>query len=166
MPWYVAHTHAGAESRAVWHLERQGFTTFLPQYLKRRRHARRTDWVRAPLFPRYLFISLDVARERWQAIQSTIGVRYLICADGKPLELHRRVVEELREREDEHGLIAMSQQCPFQHGDRVQVTEGALIDQIGIFQCSSDKERAVVLLKLLGRDLRVEVAQAAIGKAA
>lgn len=166
MVWYAAHTHPGAESRAVWHLERQGFRAYLPQYLKRRRHARRTDWVHAPLFPRYLFVSLDVARERWQAIRSTIGVRHLICGDGKPLALPGRVVDELREREDEQGLIVMSRHCPFQNGDKVQVTDGALIDQIGIFQCSSDNERAIVLLELLGRNLKVEVSQAALGKAA
>ena len=71
MAWYAVHTHAGAESRAVWHLERQGFAAYLPQYSKRRRHARRTEWVRAPLFPRYLFVWVDIAKQRWQAIQST-----------------------------------------------------------------------------------------------
>ena len=35
-------------------------TTYLPRYLKRRRHARRVDIVAAPLFPRYLFVAIDM----------------------------------------------------------------------------------------------------------
>ena len=54
--WYVAQTQANAENKAVAHLARQGFATYLPRYLKRRSHARRVDVVAAPLFPRYLFV--------------------------------------------------------------------------------------------------------------
>ena len=52
--WLVAQTHPRAEERAVQHLQRQGFKTYLPQHLKRRRHARRVETVRSPLFPSYL----------------------------------------------------------------------------------------------------------------
>ncbi len=166
MAWYAAHTHASAESTAIWHLERQGFAAYLPQYLKRRRHARKTDWVRTPLFPRYLFVWIDIAMQRWQAIQSTVGVRYLICSDGAPLQVPEGIVEELRQREDQKGLIDLSRQSPFRQGERVQITEGALIDQIGIFECGSDDERAVILLKLMGRELRVRMPQGALCRAA
>jgi len=162
--WYAAHTHVGAEAQALRHLERQGFSTYLPRYRKRRRHARRTDWVQAPLFPRYLFVWMDVARERWQAIQSTIGIHYLICSDGKPLPVADQILEELKLREDEGGLINMAAQNPFRRGEKVRVLEGVLLDKIGLFQCSSDKERAIVLLRLLGRDLRVTLPQAALCK--
>jgi transcriptional antiterminator RfaH len=39
--WYVVQTHVHAETKAVLHLDRQGYATYLPRYLKRRRHARR-----------------------------------------------------------------------------------------------------------------------------
>ncbi len=166
MAWYVAYTHAGAESSAVWHLERQGFSVYLPQYLKRRRHARKTDWVRTPLFPRYLFVWVDIAKQRWQAIKSTVGIRHLICNDSAPLKVPEGIVEELREREDPAGLIGLARQSPFSRGDRVQITDGALIDQIGIFECTSDQERAVILLSILGRELRVGLPQGALCRAA
>lgn len=162
MAWYAAHTHSGAEARALWHIERQGFSAYLPRYMKQRRHARKTDWIQAPLFPRYLFVWFEVAKQRWQAIQSTIGVRYLICGEQAPLMVPQRLIEELRSREDERGLIDMARQAPFRRGDRVQLTAGALIDQIGVFECCSDDERAVVLLHLLGRDLRVRVAPSSL----
>ena len=58
--WYVAQTHAQAEAKALLNLARQGFQSYLPQYVKRRRHARRVEWVKAPLFPRYLFVRFDL----------------------------------------------------------------------------------------------------------
>ena len=56
---------------------RQGFTTYLPRYLKRRQHARRIDIVPAPLFPRYFFVAIDITVQRWRSVYSTIGVTQL-----------------------------------------------------------------------------------------
>ena len=83
--WYVAETHPQSEAKALAHLARQGYAAYLPRYLKSRRHARRTDTVKAPLFPGYLFVFMDVAKTRWRAIRSTIGIRHLICEGEKPL---------------------------------------------------------------------------------
>ena len=65
--WYVVQSQPNAERKAVMHLERQGFTTYLPRYLKRRRHARRVEIVGAPLFPRYLFVGIDLTMQRWRS---------------------------------------------------------------------------------------------------
>ena len=77
--WFVVQTQPNAENKAVAHLARQGFVTYLPRYLKRRRHARRVDIVAAPLFPRYLFVVIDMTAQRWRSIYSTVGVSRLIC---------------------------------------------------------------------------------------
>ncbi len=156
MTWYLAYTHPRAETKASWHLENQDFITYVPSYMKQRRHARRTDWIKAPLFPRYLFIWMDIARIPWRVIHSTIGIHHLICNCEIPVEVPERIVRELREREDERGVIKPTQPT-YERGDKVQVTAGALIDQIGIFDCSSDDERAVILLNFLQRDVRVRV---------
>ena len=58
--WYVAQTHPRAEMKASQHLGRQGFEVYLPRYLKKRRHARRTDTIAAPLYPGYLFVAIDL----------------------------------------------------------------------------------------------------------
>ena len=66
--WCATRTHARAEDKAAFHLRRQGYTVFLPKYLKRRKHARRIDWVSAPLFPQYLFVAIDPEAGRWWSI--------------------------------------------------------------------------------------------------
>ena len=57
--WYVVRTQPHSENKASAHLGRQGFETYLPRYLKRRRHARRVETVQAALFPCYLFVAID-----------------------------------------------------------------------------------------------------------
>ena len=160
--WYVAHTHSQSELRALSHLKRQGFLAYVPQYLKRRRHARRVDSVRRPLFPGYLFISMDVERIRWRAIRSTIGVRSLICDGEIPAAVPEGVVEDIRAREDEGGMVPVPEPAPFESGETVRVCHGAIRDQVGLFECVSDEERVFVLLSLMGRQLRIRVPLTAV----
>ncbi len=62
--WYEVQTLPCREARAQLQLEGQGFSTFLPRYAKTVRHARKLSTVSAPLFPRYLFVALDLGRDR------------------------------------------------------------------------------------------------------
>ena len=43
--------------------------------------------VASPLFPRYMFVAIDVAVQRWRSIQSTIGVARLVCNGDHPAEV-------------------------------------------------------------------------------
>lgn len=160
--WYVVHTHSQSEFQAYSHLKRQGFLAYLPQYLKRRRHARRVDSVRRPLFPGYLFIMMDVERIRWRAIRSTVGIRSLICNGELPAAVPEGVIEEIKAREDEGGLVPVAVPAPFNRGETVRVSHGAIHNQVGLFDCASDEERVFVLLSLMGRQLRVRVPATAI----
>lgn len=155
--WYVAQTHVRAELQALTHLTRQGFATYMPQYLKRRRHARRSETVRRPLFPGYLFVLMDIESIRWRAIRSTVGVRNLICNGEKPLAVPPGVIEDIRAREDESGVVTVNEPPPFEKGETVRISHGAIRDQVGLFECVTDRERVFVLLNLLGRQIRVPV---------
>ncbi len=155
--WYVAQTHVRAELRALTHLTRQGFATYMPQYLKRRRHARRSETVRRPLFPGYLFVLMDIESIRWRAIRSTVGISNLICNGERPLAVPQGVVEEIRAREDESGVVTVNEPPPFEKGETVRISHGAIRDQVGLFECVTDRERVFVLLNLLGRQIRVPV---------
>jgi transcriptional antiterminator RfaH len=153
--WYAVHTQAHAERRAIEHLSRQGFRTYLPRYLRRRRHARRVETVAAPLFPRYLFVTVDLATQRWRSIQSTVGVSRLVCNGDDPSPVPDSVVTALRAREDDRGFIQFDERRRFAQGDRIQVLDGAFCDCFGLFERMTDDERVAVLLDLLGRKVRV-----------
>jgi len=153
--WYVVQTQPHGEAKAVWHLARQGFETYLPRYEKRRRHARRVETVAAPLFPRYLFVAIDLASQRWRSIQSTIGVSRLVCNGEDPAALADGIIDGLRRREDGRGFVQLERRPRFAIGEQVKIVDGIFASCLGLFDGISDGERVAVLLDLLGRKIRV-----------
>jgi transcriptional antiterminator RfaH len=163
--WYVVQTQPNAESKAVAHLERQSFAAYLPRYLKRRRHARRVDIVAAPLFPRYLFVEVDLAIQRWRSIYSTVGVSHLVCTGDVPALVPGHVVALLKEREDAAGLIQLDCQSLFRRGEKIRVRDGVFSDCLGLYDGMPDRDRIAVLLDLLGRKVRVLLSAEAVAAA-
>ncbi len=153
--WYVAQTQANAEERARVNLERQGFRAYLPRYRRERRHARRREVVRAPLFPGYIFVELDLMSAPWRSINGTLGVIRLICHGERPAALPEGVVEALTARENEEGLVVL-QPRRFRKGEALRIVSGALADCFGFFEKMADRDRVILLLDLLGRKVRVQ----------
>jgi len=153
--WFVAHTHPHAEGKATAHLNRQGFEIYFPRYLKRRRHARRIETVAAPLFPRYLFVAIDLDVQRWRSIDSTIGVTRLVCNGDDPTPVPDGVVEGLKNREDANGFIKLDRRPRFRVGDKIRIVDGAFSSCLGLFDGLAERERIAILLDLLGRKVRV-----------
>ncbi len=155
--WYVVQTQVNAEHKAAFNLDQQGFTTYLPRYLKRRSHARKVDMVPRPLFPRYLFVAIDLAAQRWRAIHSTLGVSHLVCCNDRPASVADDVVDALKARENESGFIRLESRTRFSPGDRVRIVDGALVDSLALVEGVSGHDRVALLLDLLGRQVRVLV---------
>lgn len=153
--WYVAHTHVRAEAKAHMNLERQGFSAYLPRFIKTRRHARRIERFVAPLFPRYVFVEADLMRDQWRCLYSTIGVRHVVSRGGEPAPVPDEAIAEIRNREDKDGYVALGSGVPFRRGDSVRIVDGAFVDMVGLFDSVSEQERVFVLLSLLGRQVRV-----------
>lgn len=153
--WFVAHTQPHAEARAVLNLERQGFATYLPRYQKLRRHARRADIAAVPVFPRYVFVSIDLARQRWLSIRSTSGVSRLVCQGDAPVPVPTGIVEGLIGRHDAAGFVRLLAPRGVRPGDRVRVLGGAFEEALGLFEGMSDDQRVTILLDMLGRKVRV-----------
>jgi len=152
--WFVVQTRPNSERRTVEHLSRQGFEVYFPVYLKRRSHAGKIDMVAAPLFPRYLFVAIDLDSQPWRSIRSTFGVSQLVCRGDRPAPLADEIIAELRNREDERGMVRLGSSA-FRPGEKVRVVGGAFADHFGMFDSMGDGERVAVLLDLLGRKVRV-----------
>jgi transcriptional antiterminator RfaH len=153
--WHVVQVHVHAEAKAQMHLARQGFETYLPRYLKRRRHARRTDMVAAPLYPSYLFVTFNPLIHRWRSIHSTVGVARLVCTGNVPAAIDGAIISGLKSRENAQGFIQLARRPQFTAGDKVRVREGVFTDCLGLFEGMGDRERVAILLDLLGRKVRV-----------
>lgn len=161
--WYVVHTQPNGEARADLNLRRQGFATYLPRYARRRSHARRREVVKRPLFPRYLFVGLDLARDRWRAIHSTFGVNRLVLAGEEPLPVPEGVIDEIRAREDGEGLVALGLPAGVGPGSRIRLVDGIFADAKGVLERIADDRRVAILLEMLGREVRVFVSPASVG---
>jgi len=153
--WYVAQSHVHAELKAAMHLGRQGFEVYLPRYRKQRRHARRIDVVAAPLFSRYLFVSIDRGAQRWHSIQSTIGINRLVGNGDEPGTVAPEIIKGLWDREDADGFVLLEQRPRFSQGDQVRISDGAFCDRLGLYEEISGHHRSAILLDLLGRKVRV-----------
>jgi transcriptional antiterminator RfaH len=156
-PWFVVQTQVNAEAKVARNLLRQGFETYLPCYLKCRSHARKIDKVAAPLFPRYMFVRIDMATQRWRSIQSTFGVASLVLNGSEPAPVPPQVLRSLREREDESGYVKLDKRPKFALGDKARVIAGAFAENLALFEGLADRDRIVILLDMLGRKVRVSI---------
>jgi transcription elongation factor/antiterminator RfaH len=161
--WFLVHTLPKGEKKAELHLGAQGFRTYLPQIRRTIRHARQLKTVRAPLFPRYLFVTLDLERDRWLSVRSTVGVSRLFTQDGRPVPVPIGIVESLIERSDadvtrlDAGLV---------NGQRVRILSGPFADFVGMLQRLDEAGRVRVLLEMMGTAVPVMLDRSALSPAA
>lgn len=155
--WYAVHTLPRSEAMAEAHLTRQGFRNFLPRVLGTRRHARRIETIRVPLFPRYGFVSLDLMRDRWRSVNGTTGVASLVMAQDRPMPVPRGIVEGLVAAMSADGLVDFD--WGFRPGDTVRVTAGPFAGALGELKRLTPSGRVEMLLSLLNATVRVNVAR-------
>jgi transcription elongation factor/antiterminator RfaH len=162
--WFLAHTLPNSEWKAELHLGAQGFRTYLPQFRKTIRHARQLRTVRAPLFPRYLFVILNLDRDRWLSVRSTVGVsRLFTTRDGRPVPVPAGIVESLIERSDadltrlDTGLVK---------GQHVRILSGPFADFVGTLERLDGAGRVQVLLEMMGTAVPVTLHRSALSPAA
>ena len=160
--WYVLQTQLHGEQLSCFHLQKQGFQPYLPCFLRRRSHARKVDWVRAPVFPRYMFVNLNPKVDQWRAIRSTIGVSHFICHGDNPTPVPDGIVEDIMAREDEKGLVALNSDHNFQRGEPVEVMSGPLANHVGIFDSADDQQRVFILLDIMGRTVSTRLSVGAV----
>jgi transcription elongation factor/antiterminator RfaH len=162
--WFLAHTLPRAELHAEMHLEAQGFRTHVPRVIKTTRHSRHLRIVRAPLFPRYLFIILDLGRDRWLSVRSTVGVSSLFTCDGRPVPVPAGIVEALIERTDEFGRMLFDGELA--QGQSIRILCGPFADFVGTLERLDAKGRVRVLLKMMGTAVPVALHRSALLPAA
>jgi transcriptional antiterminator RfaH len=161
--WYLVHTQPQAEARADFNLRRQGFQSYLPKYQRTRRHARKAEVVARPLFPRYLFVALDLTHDRWRAVQSTFGVSQFVLSGDKPARVPCDVIGEIRAREGEGGYVQLGLPAGMTAGSPARLVDGIFADARVVIERIADARRVAVLLDLLGREVRVSTPVESIG---
>jgi transcription elongation factor/antiterminator RfaH len=155
--WYLVQCLARREAFAAHNLEAQGFRVFYPFFMKTVRHARKFRVVRQALFPGYLFVILDLDKDRWRSVNGTLGVSRLVMGQDYPQAVPRGVVEAIVENLDEAGALDMKR--GLRPGAKARVVGGPFSDILGEIVALDDRGRARVLLEIMHGKMIVEIDQ-------
>lgn len=155
--WYVIYTKPRQEQRALTNLEQQGYQCYLPMYNLEKLSRGRLNEVEEPLFPRYLFISLDASRygQNWAPIRSTWGVSGLVTFGSTPAKIDATLIDFLHQQQD---CLRVEPARLFHQGERLLVSEGPFAGLETIYQMSSGENRAMVLIELMGKPTHMQIA--------
>lgn len=158
--WYVVQTIARSEARADMQLRAQGFFTFFPRVQRTVRHARQLRTIQSAAFPGYLFVHLDVGRERWRSVNGTIGVSRLIMAHEAPAPVPEGVVETLISYVDDRGIAHFERDL--REGQAVRIKDGPMAQAVGRLVRLDANGRVRVLLEIMGGQIETSVAKASL----
>ncbi len=162
--WFLVHTLPHNERRAQLHLGAQGFRTHFPTIQKTIRHARQLRTVRAPLFPRYVLLILDLGRDRWLSVWGTVGVSSLYSCEDRPVPVPEGIVETLIENSDEANLALFA--SGLATGQSVRILSGPFVNFVGTLERLDAAGRVRVLLQMMGTAIPVALRRSAICPAA
>ena len=157
--WYVVQTQARKEGLAAQHLEAQGFATFCPLRSRGPARSRRVSLASEPLFPCYLFVSLDLKKAQWRSVNGTIGVvRIVALGTGRtamPTPVPDDLIALFQARCNKAGEIQFD--SGLKAGDRVRIVGGPFDELCGTLESAGPAERAIILLDFMARQTRVAV---------
>lgn len=155
--WYLIYTKPKQEHIASDNLINQNFEVYLPllEHLKRRRN--KNVLVTEPLFPRYLFIQLDLGNENISTIRSTFGVSKLVSFGVKPAPVPIGFVESLQDAEDAQKRVHISDDHHLKLGDTIEILNGPFAGHITKIHALKGADRVCVLLDILGSENRIEL---------
>jgi transcriptional antiterminator RfaH len=156
--WVAINTHPHRERIAVENLARQQFNVYCPTELRRVRHARRVQDVTRPIFPGYIFAEVAPDLTLWRPILSTYGVRAVIRYGDRPAFVDSGFIEGLRAREID-GVIAKPV-APYRLGQEIRLNGGPFDGLIATIVEMKDKDRLVLLMRLLSQGIRLKVTTA------
>ena len=154
--WYLVQLKRNRYSLARQNLKQQGFKTFLPLHSLTRQNQAKFWTNIEPLFPGYMFVSIDLGKEPWHKINSTLGVSRLICQDGIPMKVPKEIVIALMSRCDSSGKLLPPRSLA--SGDSVKILSVALANFIATVETVDSKQRIWVLMEIMGQVTRVQVA--------
>ena len=160
--WYCIQTKPNEGKYAEFHLHRQNFKTFLPLVKSRRLYRYKLKWITSPMFPRYLFASVE-DREQVLKIRSTIGVSKLVSFGHEPAIVPFDIISEIRLRCVNDVYVIEDPELS--QGDEVAIIGGPYKGIDAIFDRSTSNERRVViLLEIMSTTVNVEIDRYLISK--
>lgn len=152
MFWYLIQTKPRSENLALENLSNQGYNCYLPMMKIEKVLNKRIEIKKVPLFPRYLFVNLDLDFESksWAPIRSTRGVSSLVRFGQSPAKIHDELVQYIYSREH---LSESKAQPLYQQGQSLKIIKGPFSGFDSIYQGMDSEMRVIVLLEFMRKPL-------------
>jgi len=152
--WYVVYSKPQKEEYAKFHLCAKGLEVFFPRLLLPESARKRKRLV--ALFPNYLFVRLRLFSTEYNYVIWAPGVSRIVSFNGSPASIDDGIVDFLMGQANQEGII--DARSNLRSGQEVRVSGGPFDGLVGIIQEPPNaKGRVKVLMKLLSREVQVEV---------
>ena len=148
--WYLIQFKPNSHRLAERNLLRQGFETFLPMQKITRRKVSRFVSDLKPLFPGYMFVSVNSDLAPWRTINNTIGVSKIVSFEGKPKPLPLKLISGLMLRCDASSTLLPPKRCCQTNENSHRIACAALIYALNSWRHSV--RAAVRLILKLSRE--------------
>lgn len=159
--WVLVYTKAKQEVKANENLKRQGFKTLLPLKAEANKSHRLDSLV--PIFPRYLFVQINLELGNWTAINSSYGVSSIVMFSDKFTIIPNDIIELIQGKLNWAGIYKENvSKIDYQVGDTIFIKEGGFAGIEAIFLSKKSKDRVRLLLNILNTNVVTEVAMSNI----
>jgi transcriptional antiterminator RfaH len=119
--------------------------------------------VEEPLFPRYLFIRLEqsISSKSWSPIRSTKGVSSFVTFGIYPSKVNDSLIHFLQSQE---AALRSNPSRLFRPGEIVRVVGSSFIGLEGVYEMDNGVDRAMVLIEILGKPVKIHTSLAHLQK--
>jgi transcriptional antiterminator RfaH len=142
--WFAIQTKTRRENFAATNISALGIRILLPlvkgESLARSTHRAATK----PLFPGYLFARF-CPEHFCELVKCSRGVLRVVSSGKFPIPVHDEVVQEIRDRADDDGLIRIRPNG-LKPGDRISIQEGPFEGLMGRVERELDGGKRVAIL--------------------
>lgn len=150
--WYLAYCHPKEEERAKLHLQNQCVDSYYPLVLTRKILRGKITEKIEPMFPRYLFIHVDIEIFSPLKIRSTRGISRIVGNGANWSRVPEELIHQLMRNEDSDELRDVVSRLPKQ-GQQVLIEEGPFKGLQAIYQEPDGELRAILLLSILNQEV-------------
>ena len=151
--WFAVAAKPRQEQIAEANLRRQGYHAVVPLIEARKRRQNKWTTVTEPLFSGYLFVQLELGKDNLAPIRSTLGCRDLVRIGPGLVPVPDAVMTPLLSL----SSSPKTGEVLFSEGDEVAILAGDFKGLQGIYKLAKGKDRAEVLIALLGKERPITV---------
>jgi len=116
-----------------------------------------------PMFPRYVFMRLDLSAGTWREISKVVGIGGMLCEGDLPVCVSDELIRKLRDRESDLAVAGVEEtmRVVFDVGEEVRIGDGVFFGHKAIVEEAID-----LPLEDVDADTRIKVAVSLFGRPA